>query len=832
MTDADDSKKEEKALMNFAELSSLADFLATVGPNTLVSPEANPSIGRFIACLESATALGSSFRRGGEGPPDFALLHSVAELFCSCGLGINIMRSLSTAVASADLAVDFSEDIAGTWILVALVVALPILQGSLPKDKKGMTVLPHEHPMKQHEADKEGVEAQVYGSLIVWNTRKMCDRCMEPIHERVYFHCAAQCDVDFCSQCHDELQGVLDAFLVDGTLAAGVAERMLWSVFMVDQLACQLLSRVPQDRKALADMLTHELSAELFAKLTLVVVDVCNAKVLYNDTRGALTSSVEAVSEEDGLINRLRFVQQVTPIYDDIMFWCSMGLLQFLYACNNLWQKPVVDEGHEVRGPKIDPKDFVLGGIDKCKPEVEWRRWHSQHGHNTVTFDILNTDSLLICDGFRSLIAHNNVLPISFRRQCLLVDLWLQMHDQNNSGNLRPIVLEVDRDPAALIDSACEAFRLPARIRTASSSSRAPVGEPSGEGGENLSEAADGSSEKPEEESQSQQEADDVGTWELRQPLKAMFKGEEARGPGVLREFFQVAIRSFLVSLFEQTDRRTYWFSDLDRPEAFFACGVLLGQAILHNERVPKVFPWPFFELLLRDFGSPLAPTVPLSLAHLAAVSPVEATSLQKVLDYEEADIEEIFGELGWERTGDRVDGLRLSQETKHTFVQAYVDWCFAERLRGKFDELSEGFRAVLGKSLLLKELVDRLQFELIVCGGEEEVDVAAIRRRAKHEDWKEDELPYVEYFWKFFAELDEAMKRRLLLYLTASDHGPLEGWESLRIIVQKNGEGDDRLPTAYTCFSLLLLPKYSCEEVFRAKMRVAITNSEGFGLQ
>ncbi|CAE7245816.1 UBE3A [Symbiodinium necroappetens] len=60
----------------------------------------------------------------------------------------------------------------------------------------------------------------------------------------------------------------------------------------------------------------------------------------------------------------------------------------------------------------------------------------------------------------------------------------------------------------------------------------------------------------------------------------------------------------------------------------------------------------------------------------------------------------------------------------------------------------------------------------------------------------------------------------------------PVRGWSSLRLLVQKNGAGDDRLPTAYTCFSLLLLPLYSSVEVLKKNMLLAITNSEGFGLK
>ena len=48
---------------------------------------------------------------------------------------------------------------------------------------------------------------------------------------------------------------------------------------------------------------------------------------------------------------------------------------------------------------------------------------------------------------------------------------------------------------------------------------------------------------------------------------------------------------------------------------------------------------------------------------------------------------------------------------------------------------------------------------------------------------------------------------------------------------VQKNGTADERLPTAYTCFSMLLLPLYTSAEVLRSRLLQAIQETQGFGL-
>ena len=80
-------------------------------------------------------------------------------------------------------------------------------------------------------------------------------------------------------------------------------------------------------------------------------------------------------------------------------------------------------------------------------------------------------------------------------------------------------------------------------------------------------------------------------------------------------------------------------------------------------------------------------------------------------------------------------------------------------------------------------------------------------------------------------AALGEEDRRKFAAFVSASSRMPLNGWEDFRLQVQKNGDGDDRLPTAYTCFHLLLLPLYSFPAVLRTRLLQAISQTQGFGL-
>ena len=86
--------------------------------------------------------------------------------------------------------------------------------------------------------------------------------------------------------------------------------------------------------------------------------------------------------------------------------------------------------------------------------------------------------------------------------------------------------------------------------------------------------------------------------------------------------------------------------------------------------------------------------------------------------------------------------------------------------------------------------------------------------------------------FWSVVEEMNEGERHRFAVFVSASSRMPLKGWKDFHIQIQKNGEGDERLPTAFTCFNLLLLPLYSSREVLAERLMQAIQETQGFGLR
>lgn len=666
-----------------------------------------------------------------------------------------------------DMDIDLDEEPSSpciTWLSALLSALLPLLTNALPRDQNEVCIIPHPHKMERQEAGEETLYLHLgtSGRRPVFNTKKICDNCGTRITDRYYYHCSENCDIDFCQDCHARSRDLLDAFMVevDEVNDENLSRRLFWVVDITERIGWHVLHLNAADRRKLANELAFEWPTSLFERLAQAAIDVVNARVVH--------------------------VQDVKDIQSDERFWYAVGWLQFLYNTNELPCKTRRLEEQSSRGPKIDYERFILEGINKCEPLSEFQRWR-KHPSAKVP-NVVDIRRFRITDHFCSFLTHSNLVPMNFRRVCLLCDVWEQMQN----GHIVPLQLEVPREPKRLIQAVVE------RFGACSNHS------------------------------------------DLRQPLRICFQGEEAGGPGVTREFFQVALRSFLDGEFgdeklfvydEQS--RMYWFNEQAKnsEQCFRSYGILLGQAVLNNTHVPNIFPRALYDRLLEALVSPCART--LCLEDLGAVCPDTAKSLRQILEYTEEDIAEVFGELAWPRGNRLAEDLSISQANKGEFIQAYIDWFFHERIDSQLRPLCEGFKSILGGSSLLRTIVDAVQLEKIVCGGADKVDVNAIRSGAEIEGWtSEEESDYLPWFWEVLASFSPAEKAQFVVFVTASDRVPLRGWQALGLIVQKNGVGDDRLPSAYTCFSQLLLPRFSSKEKLQKGLLLAIANSEGFGLR
>jgi ubiquitin-protein ligase E3 A len=66
---------------------------------------------------------------------------------------------------------------------------------------------------------------------------------------------------------------------------------------------------------------------------------------------------------------------------------------------------------------------------------------------------------------------------------------------------------------------------------------------------------------------------------------------------------------------------------------------------------------------------------------------------------------------------------------------------------------------------------------------------------------------------WEILLSFEEANKKKFLSFVTGSDRAPVAGLKSLELVIKRNGPDSDNLPTAHTCFNVLMLPCYSSKE-------------------
>eukprot|EP00931_Biecheleriopsis_adriatica_P079717 TRINITY_DN53077_c0_g1_i1.p1 TRINITY_DN53077_c0_g1~~TRINITY_DN53077_c0_g1_i1.p1 ORF type:complete len:804 (+),score=166.45 TRINITY_DN53077_c0_g1_i1:68-2413(+) len=552
-------------------------------------------------------------------------------------------------------------------------------------------------------------------------------------------------------------------------------ELAVWAAELVTRAAAVILcSARPRQRQALIRVLAFDWPLPLFQDLVQAVADVASAKVVHL---------------EDGCD---------CDMTSDVPFWHIVGLLQLLRLANDLPSRELRFGELAVRGPRMASSHFVLGAIDKCDASAEYQRWkkvrkRTAEGQRAPDDMVLQDHPFVVSHDFAQFLTHGCLVPIGFRQRCLLVDAEtaLQQSPRRQRGlRQRPqqLQIEVPRQPEAAV--------LEAVVATLGS-----------------------------EDCQASCH------------LAVKFVGEVGRGLGVTREFLHLAMEAVMkakagegfqegVALWEYSEStRTFWFAQAESSRAaavFRSAGVLLGQALLTGTSLQVAFPGVLFNLLLKGLGS--SATVELGLTDLATFKPELAKGLQDLLSYEGEDVAEVFT-LDWPRAGE------LTKQNRAEHVEEYLRWFFTERHQAELWPLCQGFAGVVGASTLLKALISPAQLEQIICGAEEAMDVQAVKVRAELHGWLAEDTGYLESFWDLLAGLSDEQRRAFAIFVSACGRRPAQGWQDFELKVQKNGDGDERLPTAYTCFSLLLLPRYSSAEVLRSRLLAAVSGTEGFGL-
>jgi ubiquitin-protein ligase E3 A len=326
---------------------------------------------------------------------------------------------------------------------------------------------------------------------------------------------------------------------------------------------------------------------------------------------------------------------------------------------------------------------------------------------------------------------------------------------------------------------------------------------------------------------------------DLFKPLRVHFIGEDGiDAGGVKKEFFQLLLAELLCPDYGMLqylpETRTYWFSPaaLEADEEFLLLGLVVGLAVYNGVLLDLPLPLAAYRKVLGQ---------EVKLRDLEDMQPTLGRSLRQLLTYEgPGRVEDVFCqsfavEVPW--LGDTAvvplrpggQDVPVTEDSRREFVELYVDWWLSASVHRQFEAFAKGLLTLCGGPAL--QLFSATEIERLVCGSPC-LDFDAMVRSARYEGGYHGEHRVVQWLWAVVAELKPEEKKLFLKFFTGSDRAPIGGLANLRCIVQRDGADSNKLPTSHTCFNTLLLPSYRSKDKLADRLKLAILNAEGFGLE
>ena len=131
----------------------------------------------------------------------------------------------------------------------------------------------------------------------------------------------------------------------------------------------------------------------------------------------------------------------------------------------------------------------------------------------------------------------------------------------------------------------------------------------------------------------------------------------------------------------------------------------------------------------------------------------------------------------------------------------------------------------------MLRNLYSPEELEQFVCGSKD-LNFKQLQRVTKYIQPLHPDHEFVKWFWDIVHDdFDDEYRKKLLAFTTGSARVPITGLEEIEFILGIEGDDEEKLPVAHTCFNQLLLPHYKSKEQMKKKLTMAVENSEGFGM-
>jgi hypothetical protein len=183
-----------------------------------------------------------------------------------------------------------------------------------------------------------------------------------------------------------------------------------------------------------------------------------------------------------------------------------------------------------------------------------------------------------------------------------------------------------------------------------------------------------------------------------------------------------------------------------------------------------------------------------------------------------------------------------VTAANKAEYVRLYTHWVLAGSVAEQALLFRQGFALVMRGAAL--RLLRPAELELLCVGGRH-LDFKKLEAGAGYGGGLSRGSATVRWLWAEVHALPLRLQQRFLHFVTGSQRAPIAGLESLGLQVHRAQDGpprgaqpaaaadfaNGRLPTAHTCFNLLVLPEYDSRQRLKGKLLLAIGECEGFGL-
>ncbi|CCE62074.1 hypothetical protein TPHA_0B04020 [Tetrapisispora phaffii CBS 4417] len=305
------------------------------------------------------------------------------------------------------------------------------------------------------------------------------------------------------------------------------------------------------------------------------------------------------------------------------------------------------------------------------------------------------------------------------------------------------------------------------------------------------------------------------------------------------------------------------WFNinpgsvDDKNEEMYYLFGLVLGLAIFNSTILDIQFPKALYKKLCHE---------QLKFGDYMELYPETGKSLIKLLNYNEPDFEEAFS-LNFETTYDNPmfesvpDKITDSQnrkvtvelcengsltpvtnENKDKFIQKWFDFYMNKSIEKQFTKFKTGFYEVVSQCESSK-LFNSEELEKLICGERESesYDFSMLRSVCTYTGGYTNNDTIINWFWEILESWDPELQKKLLQFVTGSDRIPSTGISTLTFKISKltinpyttyNKTTIEPLPLAHTCFNELCLWEFKNKEVLEKKLKIAITESEGYGFK